>query len=108
MCEFGECVQFMRPGKAWTNEFDDNWKSSLWLGISDSTRNTKIGTPEGCFKVTTRVSAWPRVTTAAGLRGDLGAGFCPAEGGPDTASHRVASVSRTVGVLGVGIARPRG
>ena len=51
VCEFGECVWYMKPGMVGKDKFDRRWEDGLWLGVVNESGENIIGTREGCVKV---------------------------------------------------------
>ena len=51
VCEFGECVWYMKPGTVGKDKFDSKWEEGVWLGVVDSSGEKIIGTADGCIKV---------------------------------------------------------
>ena len=51
VCEFGECVWYMKPGSVGKDKFDRRWEDGVWLGIVNESGENIIGTKEGCIKV---------------------------------------------------------
>ena len=51
LCEFGECVWYMKPGSVGKDKFDRKWEDGIWLGVVNESGENIIGTHEGCIKV---------------------------------------------------------
>ena len=51
VCEFGECVWYMKPGSVGKDKFDNKWEDGVWLGVVNESGENIIGTSEGCIKV---------------------------------------------------------
>ena len=48
--EFGERVMYLKSGTKGTNKMDSRWGIGIWLGMGDESRESIIGTNEGCIK----------------------------------------------------------
>ena len=53
VCEFGECVWYLKPKSKGKKKLQSRWASGIWLGIWDESSEIIIGTNEGCIKVRT-------------------------------------------------------
>ncbi len=49
--EFGECVWYYKPGIKGKSKLEPRYESGVWLGMTDRSGETYIGTPEGVLKV---------------------------------------------------------
>ena len=50
VAEFGENVWYLKAGSAGKEKFDSRWEEGVWLGISDESGESLIGTKNGALK----------------------------------------------------------
>ena len=50
IAEFGENVVYLKTGSVGKDKFNSRWEEGVWLGISDESGESIIGTKEGVIK----------------------------------------------------------
>ena len=50
MAEFGENVWYLKAGTLGRYKFNNRWEEGVWLGITDESGESIIGTPDGIVK----------------------------------------------------------
>ena len=53
ICEFGECVWYLRPKSKGIHKLKSRWETGVYLGIRDESTEIFIGTEQGVIKVRT-------------------------------------------------------
>ena len=51
MCEMGERIWYMKPGMTGKEKLESKWEDGIWVGVTDTSGEKIIATPQGCLKV---------------------------------------------------------
>ena len=53
VCEFAECVFYLKPKSKGKDKLESRWGTGIWLGIREESGEIFIGTQKGVIKVRT-------------------------------------------------------